>query len=164
MSYPPYSMWGQGGVWVPYPPASYMHQQGWRMSAGHAHNEPQCSIFSRLNYGQSSSRYARSIKLVLKKPANLVVQQEKTPTKQVYVPKKKEEVPVAPAEKTDKDVTIKISSADVPVEEIKGPIVFGNPGQSKMKKVSICVAANDHEAKSSKIDSKYFQPKCVFQV
>jgi hypothetical protein len=53
VSPPTQPMWGPYGVWVPYPSVAPMHhQQRWGETGSH---DSQHSIFSQLNYGQSSS-------------------------------------------------------------------------------------------------------------
>ena len=60
-------------------------------------------------------------------------------------------------EKDDKQVTMKISSADVPIKEIEGPIVISDLDQSDLGEISVGVVANDHESPNSKSASENFQ-------
>jgi hypothetical protein len=74
----------------------------------------------------------------------------------MYVPKK--EVPVAPME-VIKQTSITIVSKEVPLNEVDESIVAENLVQSSMQKVKARVAPNKDKAESSKLNSKYFQPK-----
>ena len=51
-----------------------------------------------------------------------------------------------PIDKDDEQIIIKISSADAPIKETKGPIVIDNLDQSDVEKISRSTAANDHDA------------------
>jgi hypothetical protein len=80
------------------------------------------------------------------------------PVKQVYKPKQREEVQkieVDPERTTGQDI-IQIGSMDVPIgEDDKRPIVPNNKVVTSTPKV----AANDHEARGSSSNSKYFLPR-----
>jgi hypothetical protein len=76
---------------------------------------------SRLSYGQSSSNKAGPIKPVLVKLANQVQQKGKASAEQVYVLTNKE-VLTNPIGKADKQIIIKIGSADALIKESEGPI------------------------------------------
>jgi hypothetical protein len=80
------------------------------------------------------------------------------PVKQVYKPKKREEVQkmeVDPERTTGQDV-IQIGSMDVLIgKDGKSPIVLNNEVVTSIPEV----AANDHEASGSSSNSKYFLPR-----
>ena len=59
------------------------------------------------------------------------------------------EVLANPVEKSGEQIIIKISSVDVPIKEIEGPIVISNLDQSDQKKTSKVIVATDHEARNN---------------
>ena len=68
------------------------------------------------------------------------------------------EVLANPVEKSDEQIIIKISSVDVPIKEIEGPIVLGNLDQFDAEKISRGIVVNDHKAHSSTSALENFQP------
>ena len=68
------------------------------------------------------------------------------------------EVLANPVEKSDEQIIIKISSVDVPIKEIEGPIVIGNLDQFDAEKISRGIVVNDHKAHSSTSALENFQP------
>ena len=57
-----------------------------------------------------------------------------------------------------KQTFLTIGSMEVPINEIKEPVVIENLAHSTMLKVKLGVAANKDESQGRKLDSKCFQP------
>jgi len=144
------------GMMIPYP-LIHQNPHRWRMPAGLVHNEQQCIPQSRLSYDQSSSSKAGPIKPVLVKLANQVQQKSKMLAEQVYVLRDKK-VLTNPIDKDDEQIIIKISSADAPIKETKGPIVIDNLDQSNVEKISSGIATKDDDAQSSISAPENLQP------
>lgn len=123
---------------------------------------PHPSEYSRLNFGQSSSsnedRPSRPPKVLPTHEIPTHVK-GKAQIKQVYMPKKKVDVLTIPIQEVDPPTSIIIGSANVPIIDINGQIVIKEPIAELIKAVPMGAVANDQEAKSSKRDSKYCQPK-----
>jgi hypothetical protein len=124
---------------------------------GAAAGPPRSSVFSRLNFGQSSSNYEKRSQQPPKMlPAHEIPTQVKgkAQIKQVY-----EKVPAVHAQEVGPLASITIGSARVPIVKINEPIIIEEPTIEVMKEVAMGAATNDQEGASSKRDSKYCQPK-----
>jgi hypothetical protein len=118
-------------------------------------------MFSRLNFGQSSSNYEKQSlqpPWMLSAYEILAQVKGKAQIKQVYVPKK-EEVSAITTQEVGPLAFIIMGCAQVPIVKINEPIVIEEPTTEVMKEVSVGIATNDQEGESSKRDSKYCQLK-----
>ena len=120
-----------------------------------AHNEQRRVPHSQLSYDQSSTNKAGPIKPVVDELANQVQQKSKASADQVYMLRDKKFLTNV-IEKADKQIIIKIGSADVPIKEIEGSIVIDNLDQSEAEKIS--KGAIDQEAWNNTSTPKSSQP------
>lgn len=146
-------------MWVPYQPA---FQPGWRGLREPALNRISKPTKDRLAFGQSGQGHqTQPVRPVLKTGQTGLQRQTTTPpVRQVYKPRKMEEVQrtkIDPERTTDQDV-IQIGSMDVSIEKgDKRPVVIGDKVETPVQKES--VLANDHEASGDSSNSKYFLPR-----
>jgi len=125
-----------------------MHQQRWGEPTDH---DSQCSAFNR----SSSARQGQPITT-----RTLLAQEKgKAPMQQVFVPKKGEETPIAPTQKSNPLASITIGSVEVPITNNDGPIIIEDLAPATTQDGSTSVTANVYKNGCTERDTKYLQRK-----
>lgn len=84
----------------------------------------------------------------------------KEPVQQIIVPKKREEVPIAPTPKYDPRASITVGSEEVPITNNDRSIIIEDPTPATTQDGSASVVVNVDKEKSTEREPKYLQAKC----